>query len=209
MLWGAPIPDSRGDLIAETNMPVGGPPKFAKELKAFDPSLNVLSLINRHEYVMRSDTDIQNPFPAMTVYAVQSDDSIVWGVTDRYLITVSDKSGTVIKRITKDLIPIKIADADKKALLSGLARGARYDFPQNYPPFRGFHVDDEGRIFVWTYESDKNGSRFYDVFNNKGIFYAKAVLKSAPLSWRKGKLYGVAEDRDGFLQLKRYRARWE
>jgi len=209
MLWGAPVPDSSGNLVAETNMPVGAPPRFAKEIRVFDPSLKALSLLDRHEYVMPSDMDVLNPFPRLTVYAVRSDDSIVWGVTDRYVITISDKSGTVLKRIDKDFVPIKITDMDKKSILRGLAPEARYDFPENFPPFNGFHVDDEGRIFVRTYERDKDGNLFYDVFNKEGYFYARAIFKSAPLAWRKGKLYSVAEDQDGFLQVKRYRARWE
>ncbi len=209
MFWGAPIPDSKGNLVAETNMPNGGPPKFVKELRAYDLSLNILSLIRRHEYVMPSDSDILSPFPAITFYAVQSDDSVVWGVTDRYILTVSDINGLVKRKILKDFRPLRISDADKKTILNQLAPEAQYDFPDNYPPFRAFHVDDEGRIFVRTYERDKNGNPLYDVFNKEGYFFAKVVLEGAPLAWRKGRLYSMAEDRDGFLQVKRYRARWE
>jgi hypothetical protein len=47
--------------------------------------------------------------------------------------------------------------------------------PENFPPFqRLFFTDDEGQLFVITYEKGKNLREFiYDIFNSEGTFVGR------------------------------------
>lgn len=209
MLWSPPVPDSEGNLIAATNAPAGGIPKFATEIKKFNSNLEPVFLIHRYEYIMLPDGAPLSPFSTVLLYAVQKDDSIVWGKTDQYVLTIVNKSGRVMKKILKDYDPIPIMEEDKQNILRDRAPGSKYVFPDHYPPFRYLNVDDEGRIFIRTYETDKDNSRFYDVFDPEGRYIAKIILKNAPFFWKNKRLYSVNEDREGYQQVKRYRVTWK
>lgn len=209
MFWGPPVPDSEGNIIAATNAPAGGIPKFATEIKKFNSKLEPVFLIHRYEYIMPPDGTARSPFSTLLLYAVQKDDSIVWGMTDQYVLTVINKSGQTMKKILKDYDPIRIKEEGKQNILRDRAPGSKYLFPDYYPPFRYLNVDDEGRVFVRTYETDKDGSRFYDVFDSEGRYIAKIILKNAPFFWKNRNLYCVNEDTEGYQQAKRYRVTWK
>ena len=52
-------------------------------------------------------------------------------------------------------------------------------FPTPLPPICSFFVDDEGRIFVMTYESGNNpGEYVFDLFNANGIFFGRKSLNT-------------------------------
>jgi len=208
MIWAPPVPDSEGNIIAQMNVPAGERPRFAFEIKKYNSKMEPIILLYRLEYLIPSAGAARSPFPTLIFYAVQKDDSIVWGITNQYQLTVADKGGKIFRIIRKDYDPIKIKEEDKKRILSGRPPGGKYEFPDNYPPFRDLSVDDEGRIFLWTYESDKENDRYYDVFNSDGRYIAKITLKYAPLCWKNKKLYCVKEDEEGFLQVKRYKVTW-
>lgn len=71
-------------------------------------------------------------------------------------------------------------------------------------------VDDEGRIFVRSYEKVKDGEGFYwDVFDSEGKYIAKVPLKMRPRVWKKNKLYTIEEDDEGYLYVKRYSVEWK
>lgn len=72
------------------------------------------------------------------------------------------------------------------------------------------NIDDEGRIFVQTYEktSNENGY-FYDVFDSESKYIAKIPLKVRPRVWKKNKLYTVEEDEVGYQYVKRYKVTWK
>jgi len=209
MFWGPPVADSEGNIIAATNAPAGGIPKFATEIKKFNSKLEPVFLIHRYEYIMPPDGAARSPFSTLLLYAVQKNDSIVWGMTDQYVLTVINKSGQTMKKILKDYDPIRIKEEDKQNILRDRAPGSKYEFPDYYPPFRYLNVDDEGRIFIRTYETDKDNSRFYDVFDPEGRYIAKIILKNAPFFWKNKRLYSVNEDREGYQQVKRYRVTWK
>jgi hypothetical protein len=120
-----------------------------------------------------------------------------------------NKNGQVIKKILKDYDRIPIKEEDKQDILRDRAPGLEYEFPDYYPPFRYLNVDDEGRIFIRTYETDKDNSRIYDVFDPEGRYVAKIVLKNAPYFWKNRNLYCVIEDTEGYQQVKRYRVTWK
>jgi hypothetical protein len=59
--------------------------------------------------------------------------------------------------------------------------------PKAFPAFEDFTIDEEGRLFIRLYDKPENG---------EGRYLAKAVLKTVPRLWKKGKLY-VIDAADG------------
>ncbi|TET64977.1 MAG: hypothetical protein E3J56_16475 [Candidatus Aminicenantes bacterium] len=65
-------------------------------------------------------------------------------------------------------------------------------------------------MFVQTYEKTTGGgSYYYDVFNSEGKYIAKIPLKSQPWVWKRGKLYNIEEDEEGYQVVKRYKVTWK
>jgi hypothetical protein len=212
MLWDPnPTADSKGNIIAITMSPGE---KFVEEIKKFNPNLEPMFTITRIEREPPLPQKKRNVFQTSIFYAVLKDDSIVWGLNNQYQLMIVDKDGKLSRKIFKDYDPIKITEDHKQKFFEerrvlSTEEKERYEFPENYPAFYYISTDDEGRIFVWTYERDRDYSRYYDVFDLEGRYIAKITLKNNPLFWKKKKMYCVKEDMEGFHQVKRYKVTWK
>jgi len=60
----------------------------------------------------------------------------------------------------------------------------QFTWDSHHNPFIYLNVDEEGRVFVRTYEKDPNGHYYYDVFNAKGKYIAKIPLEYRPRVWK-------------------------
>lgn len=80
-----------------------------------------------------------------------------------------------------------------------------------------FFLDDEGRIFVMTYERAENSNGYiYDIFNAQGLFIARKAMNISTLGdaypcakSRRGRLYCFQEKPDAFREFNIYKMRWE
>lgn len=207
-----PIPklDSRGNIIART---VVSGEKMMEELVKFDTDFKPLFKITQLDRGPILPGMKRNPFPPGIYYSVMTDDNIIWGINNIYMLSIVDRNGSIKRKIIKDYDPIKITDEDKQSIIKqrqgSRATATRYEFPDNYPSFRDMHTDDENRIFVGTHELNREGDRNYDVFDAEGRYIAKIAFAAVPLFWKKGKLYCVKENEEGFQVVKRYRATWK
>jgi len=69
--------------------------------------------------------------------------------------------------------------------------------------------DEEGRLFVQTWEKPKNSDgSIYNIHDKDGRFIAKLDLKFPPRIWKNNKLYTVEEDEGGYQYVKRYQFTW-
>jgi hypothetical protein len=89
-------------------------------------------------------------------------------------------------------------------------------FPGSMPPFHSFFVDDEGRLFVMTYEKGENaGEYIYDIFNDNGIFIRRKGLKihhdtvGLCAKMKEGHLYCINEKQSGYKKLVADKVKWE
>lgn len=131
---------------------------------------------------------------------------IVCGFTDSYEFQIVDSEGKVVRKVIKEYDPIEINEEEKEK--RGLAGGKKV--PKYFPAFQGFSMDEEGRIFVQTFERQADGNKFfYDVFDPEGKYIAKIPLNALPQCWKKGKMYTIEEDAQGFQYIKRYRLTWQ
>jgi DNA-binding beta-propeller fold protein YncE len=128
-----------------------------------------------------------------------------------YEIWVFDTEGSLIKKIRKEHHPLPVTEAIKEKAL------ARYDdnvkplvfFPETLPPFRTMTADEEGMLYVVTFEEgDSPGENIIDVFNPDGAFIGRLsaavfVSPSTPIDTvsSNGRFYYIRETESGFKQL--------
>ena len=210
-LFSSPKADQKGNIIA--GYMIAGQ-EVIYDLKKFDSQLKDLftifsTRILKYPYM--------NPLFPRCYWEVTKEDNIIWGFPDKYELYVLNPEGKLLKKILKDHTPVKITQKEKDDIIN-----ERWGGYENMPPetklvwnkhhnaFRYLSLDEEGRIFVRTYEKAADGKTYYyDVFDPEGKYIAKIPLKARPIVWKMNKLYTVEEDEEGFQMVKRYQVSWE
>lgn len=183
------------------------------ELKKYDPDLNYLYSIGSSP-LPSSSRDGFNPFFPTLRWDVLKGNQVVCGYMKEYELKIFDSNGYLIKRIFKEYTPLKVTKEDVEERLRGEELPAQLKenmaVPEYHCPFRWIGADDEGRIFVMTYERAEDGEGYYyDVFDADGRYSVKVVLKARPLLIKNHKLYAVEEDKEGYQRVKRYGIIWK
>jgi len=151
-----------------------------------------------------------NPFFPQCYWDIVEENKIIWGFADKYELFIIDTEGKTVKKITREYEPVKITDEEKEERIEGLRGGVKLVWNDHHNPFIHLCADDEGRIFTRTYEkAPESGKYYYDVFDRDGKFMAKIPLKSRPYVIKKGKLYTIEEDEEGYQFVKRYGITWK
>ena len=203
------IMDGRGDLICHAPEPGE---KFMDTLAKYGPNQEGLFQIAAIE---ARSTEEYFLFTRSIIFNVMRDDQIVWAVTDKYEIMISDPRGRLINKIGRDYVQVPVTEAEKQGMIERqgpLRPGVK--IPDTYPPLQLENptVDEAGRIFIKTYEKAADGvSIFFDAFDLSGRYVARIPLKQVrrvPLVWKGNKLYTIEEDKDGFHVVKRYKVTW-
>jgi hypothetical protein len=205
--------DSKGNILA-TSVLLGD--TMVHELKKYDSDLNPLLTVTTVEE--KRDLSSMDPTSTLLIFRLLANDHIVWAYSSKYEFFVVTPDGETIRKVVKDYKPVKITEAEKKEMIEdifgdrGIPSGLKLKFPKNYNPFYYFICDDEGGIYVQTYEEDKNGWRYWDVFNPEGHFVARFLIpeEEYPYVVRGGKLYSyIRENEDGIPVVKRYSLVWQ
>jgi len=184
------------------------------EVKKYDSDLNLLFSIGAIEIPNPLEGKI-NPFRFFLFYKLGKEDYIFYGNSKEYEIKILNSEGTLVKRVIKKYIPIKITKEDKKEYFNNIPSVAaafkdRIAFPEFYPAYQSFSIDEQGRIFVRTYEKGKEkGEYLFDVFDIEGRHIAKIPFKGEPKVWKGEKLYAIDETEAGFQVLRRYSVHWK
>jgi len=145
-----------------------------------------------------------------------------------YEILVYDLEGNLLRKIRKEYKPVKVPEDYKKEYMKPFVDtedswakswGEKIYFPKYWYPFYSFFPDDEGRLFVMTYEEGENpGEYIFDIFNSDGIFIARKSLKYSlgyarlPELHVKAKmnhLYCAQKKDSGYKELVVYKMMWE
>jgi hypothetical protein len=89
-------------------------------------------------------------------------------------------------------------------------------FPDAMPPFHALFADDEGRLYVMTYEQGENPDEFmYDIFNPDGICIGRKSLKvhhdesGVNAKIKNGRLFCLNEKESGYKELIVSKVIWE
>ncbi len=142
-----------------------------------------------------------------------------------YEIWVFDLDGNLVRKIRKEFQPVEIPEAVKEERRKAtkdpryIIYGKKIIFSDYWPPFQYLFTDDEGRLFVMTYEEGENpGEYMYDIFNSDGVFINRISLGNLVFEsfWniqyvkaRNNRLYCLREEGSGYKELAVYKMRWE
>jgi hypothetical protein len=197
--------DSSGRIFALRNMPNSGTP--GKEVDLYDQNLNFLKTIISVSQP-KPDPALIEPFRGDIQWGLLNDGSIVVSSGDDYELDVFNVEGKLVRKIIRDYNFVKIDDEDVKQRVPRVPDGRKLVVPKNFPAIRSLTADDEGRIFVGTYEKAGKSLFVNDVFDSAGRYVAAVALKGRPQVWKKHKLYAIEEDEDGTPFIRRYAATW-
>jgi hypothetical protein len=206
-----------------------------------NPSMVLIyRLINRDFQDIRELDRVQIPNPfgvpmvnlplPLTAWAVAQDRIYMGNSEKGYELCVYDLDGNLIRKIRKEFASVPFPEEKKLAVLKTLESPSlaplrdKLAFPTAGPSFQHLFCDDEGRLYVMTYEKgEKAGEFLFDVFNADSVFIAMtscAAHLSADLyapgsptdSWvtaKNGRLYAVREKANGYKELVVYRMIWK
>lgn len=158
----------------------------------------------------------------------QSGDRVYIGNCERgYEILVYDLEGHLFRKIRKEYSPVKVSEDYKTEYLKPYVEtedpwannwAQKIYFPEHWYPFYTFFPDDEGRLYVMTYEEGESpGEYFFDIFNSDGIFIARKSLKASlsrgrlpvlNIKAKMNRLYCVEEKENGYKMLVIYEMQW-
>jgi hypothetical protein len=203
------IADSKGNIIGYFFIPGE---RYVHELKKFDSKLNPIMTIvtieeERTPYVIEIlDTSLQ--------FRVLENDNIVWSHPSSYELSIISPEGKTLRKIMKAYDPVKITEAEKKEMIESITTppGYKVKVPEYYNPLYYFVCDDEGRIYVRTFERDSKGGFCYDVFGAEGRNMGKFSLPVDELIFvvKRGKIYTtVSKNGQPYSLVKRYSIEWQ
>ncbi len=203
LLLGSTI-DSKGNIISSTLKLSQSNPEY--KLTKYNSNFKPLFKIGIMPYQNLRNF---NPFASTYTWAVTKNDNIIYGYSNKYELLVFDSTGKIIKRIKKEYDPVKITELEKEEEIKKVPSFVSFDFPETHSAFQSIKLDDEGRIYVKTWKKIFEENYYFDIFDATGRYIAEVYLKEKPHLFKKGKLYSVEEDEDGFHVLKRYKVTWK
>lgn len=151
-------------------------------------------------------------------------DRIFLGNTERdYKIWVYDLEGNLVRKIRKDYRQVPVSEETKERNLKRFEKSPaqirnKVYFPKSMPAFQYGFPDDEGRLFVMTYEKGDDPREYmYDIFNPDGIFIGRVALDNSGgmgethlfAMSKKRLLYYIREKESGFKELVVFEMRWQ
>ena len=147
-----------------------------------------------------------------------------------YEILVFDYEGNLIRKIRKEYSPVEVSDEYKRKILDPYEKhpnvivqdiAKRIYFPKYMPPYQSFFCDDEGRLFVMTFEEGPHkGEYICDIFDPEGHFISRVGLGNFA-KWdnvvqsqlvviaKQSRIYCIQQKDSGFKELVVYRMIWE
>jgi hypothetical protein len=209
--------DSKGDYLAreigfEEN-------QMFFEMKKYDRGFKPLFTLDKIKFPVPvpGSGNKMNLMDVMAIYQFDKDDNIFYGRNLDYEIKVLTPDGKHIRSIQKEFDPVKVTEEDIEKMLKAAQNVATvnvrdmFEFPKNFPPYQHFTVDDQGRLFVRTWEKAKNEDEdeyVVDVFDAEGRYIGKFETRADIRLWKDGKTYALFEDDEGFRVIKRYSVFW-
>ena len=183
------------------------------ELRKYDPEFNELfsfeSSPHPPEELMR--TGKIDPFFNVLKWDIINGNQIVCGYPgEGYILKIYDPSAQLKRKIEKEYIQREITEKDLKEEKTKLPPDLRENVtaPKYFPPYRELRADDEGRIYVYTYERVPDSDKYYyDIFDAEGQYILKIPLMTR-FCIVKNKLYSIEEDENGYQYVKRYQIIW-
>ena len=184
------------------------------EIKKFNPELKALFTLDKIAFpVPIPGSGVKmNVLDLISVYQFGPGGEIYYGRNANYEIKIYNPEGKLVRAIQKEYDPVKVTQKDIDEMLERIPNTAgaanikdMFSFPDKFPPFQNFILDDQGRMFVRTYTKGKEkGEYAVDVFDPEGRFIVQFITKADLRLIRAGQAYGIEESEDGYQVVKRY-----
>lgn len=185
--------------------------KGVYELKKFDPEFNYLCSFGTSP-LSSTQSGKRNPFFSVLRSDIINGDQVLYGYAEEgYTLKIMDKSGKLVKRIENDYIPVKVTQEDIDERIADYPSEMKVEIssPKYFPPFGWLMADNEGRIYVYTYEKTPDGKKsYFDIFDSHGRYILRVPFKSRPHVIKNNKFYSIEEDENGYQCVKRYKMNW-
>ena len=193
---------------------VTGIMEFPKASKAHTEILKIGGDLKFATLVRTADHDPMGPFNVFgleNLYCqLMAKDFVLVGTSKNYELQIFDPQGKVIKKISRDYDPVPVSEAEKNEERKKRDPDTKWEFPRYHFPMSYLAADDEGRIFVRTWEKpDKGKGYFFDVYDPEGKYITRIPLSFSPRVLNKGNLYAIEADEAGFQYVKRYKMTWK
>jgi len=186
------------------------PGKRVLIVSKFNSSLEPIKEIFRVE-AKQLENEVR-PYDPNLLFRVLSDDRSLVANDQEYKFYWHAADGGLVRTALTDHRPVTLTSADKERYLKALAedggpppKDQTFVFPGQYPPIANMITDDHDRIFVRTYEADKEGRHYYEMFDRDGKAVARFALGFNVACVVGDKMYSLERDEDGFDRICRYR----
>jgi len=135
-----------------------------------------------------------------------------------YEILKYDFDANLVQKIRKEYKAVEVpGDLIKEKKKQFEQYNMKVWFPKYWLPICDFFLDEEGRIYVMTFEKgEAPGEYIFDIFNPDGVFVHRKSLKiyyegdrMVCARVKRGRLYCFEEKQDKFREFKVYKMRWE
>jgi hypothetical protein len=185
-------------------------PRIHFELYKIDVDKNRLTTIAKT--LEWNANEVLNPDrPGLLYCRVMHNGCLLYGYPRTYKLQIFNPEGKILKKIIRDYDPVQLTEeeeAEKEERRK--TAGKKTKFPPVHPAFSYLAVDDEGRIYVRTWEKLDNGEGyFFDIFDHEGKYIARIPFNFRPQELKKGKMYSIEEDEEGYQFVKRYKVNWK
>jgi len=157
-----------------------------------------------------------DPFGVLHNFCLDSHKNIVYSRMTAYEIKYFTPDGQLFRIVRKEFKPQPLTEKDKEEMLEqmpetpGVNLREMIAFPDNYPAFSTFFVDEEDRLYVRTYEKGKaRDSYLVDIFSPEGKFIYRCEIAGTPFLVKNSKLYTIEKDDEDYQYICRYQATWK
>jgi len=185
-------------------------------LRLFGPNMTISDII------AIPDPPDRNMYSPRAYWILDSQDRLIFGYPKTYEISFYDEHMKVVKKILREYEPVKVTQEDKKIYMKrmippGSSGPVKIPCPSVHAAFRSFFIDDNGRLFVQTWERTSDVKQdIHDVYDPEGRFFGRIALNvppdfinPIPRILKNNKLYAVEVDEEGYEVVKRYSVTWK
>ena len=131
------------------------------------------------------EADVFNTSVNTNAWSISKGQIYIGNKENGYEFLIFDFNGGLKRKIRKEYSSVKISRQIKQKLRDlalerlGTKTSEKLYFPDNMPPFQFFFTDDEGRLYVMTWEKGEGPRDFiFDIFNSDGLFIGRISLSN-------------------------------
>lgn len=222
------------DGVFEKNLPLRGLTESPAVDSRFDIFLKTTDIRNGRESLNKMNADLtavlarifdepvdesHNPFKPRARWVLDAQDRLILGRARAYEFEIYDSDGRLSRKIRREYSPLKVTKADIDEFLQrGSPPGFKptYSYSSHHACYRGFFVDDQGRLFVQTWERNAaNTEDIHDVFDAEGRYLGRVamprhedLINPTTRIARNGRFYAIELDAEGNAVVRRYSMNW-